>query len=865
MNNALNITPKVRQNKRLSTQEPNIVSYSPQPIDTSGQAVPSPMLRLIEQLAQNTHDHWARQRFLDGWEYGPKRDDDLKQNPCLVPYEELPEEEKDYDRKITTELVLAILAKGFRIEPNEPANVTVEWWDRKRADIRSTELCSRLSDELKMVFSSCGDVRVFVRDVLSGYTRNESEKIVLGVQVDGDEHSTSHIVKLGNRKSVAADYEGWQECIARRGTSSRILSSVSGFQLPNDRFAVVYQDAYRGFDGNEAGQKGLLTLEHAVNDSIFHNDPSIDSIERSLKELYGELNRCLYRHASEDTGSAKSFYSTELQKPSKSGDQHSAWERWDSDDFFRTIRRDAIWLFTGSMRPDSTADPTYLDPFDYLSWAFQNDRVPQTLAGSAHGDLHGRNILIGSMRGEAQQPVVFDFGDMSAASLPVWDFVKLEMELKTRLLPILAYDEAACSALQKYMAEGNGASDSPAPVEPSRRIRQLTFAHSFELLLGRLTAEVVSRNAADLSRTNREIVGQQSIDGALCLLLRIRQEAAYYLGYTIGRSQQWRDEYGFALAIYGLLKAKWDSDEPELECALVSSGVAIASMTSAKQAVREAKAKPTPKAFPATGTPSHLIPLAWGHTCWMNKQSDDGCRILDQAIKEYPTAVPLRSEYALCLAQQDRYREAIEQVEAISGLCVEFKDYETLCRLARVYKDLGDRRLATDLKQQYGDFDGMADTEFHVARQLYVDAMRLYEQAYAISQNYYPGINAATLALLVGQEETVNRYLQQLEHYFRVNEIPSFREQLWWFATQGEAALLSKTNSAKALQCYSQAFDCPNGTDPGVVQSLYNQLCRLAWPLGCEAVEPIVREMKRRDLLDGIDSRPLGVELNIDF
>ena len=89
--------------------------YKPEPIDTSRVKLPSEMQELTEKLARNTHDIWARQRMSDGWRWGTARDDVHKLHPCLVPYEELPESEKDYDRSTAMESVKAILALGFRI------------------------------------------------------------------------------------------------------------------------------------------------------------------------------------------------------------------------------------------------------------------------------------------------------------------------------------------------------------------------------------------------------------------------------------------------------------------------------------------------------------------------------------------------------------------------------------------------------------------------------------------------------------------------------------------------------------------------------------------------------------------------------
>ena len=92
------------------------MSYEPQPIDTSSVSLTPEVLDLRELLAENAHDHWALQRMADGWTYGPQRDDDQKRHPCLVPYEELPESEKEYDRNAAIETLKAILALGYRIE-----------------------------------------------------------------------------------------------------------------------------------------------------------------------------------------------------------------------------------------------------------------------------------------------------------------------------------------------------------------------------------------------------------------------------------------------------------------------------------------------------------------------------------------------------------------------------------------------------------------------------------------------------------------------------------------------------------------------------------------------------------------------------
>jgi ryanodine receptor 2 len=92
------------------------VSYDPRPIDTDAVALPPDLLALTERLAEHVHDVWARQRLAQGWTYGPRRDDAARRHPCLVPYAQLPEEEKVHDRNTALQTLKAILALGYRIE-----------------------------------------------------------------------------------------------------------------------------------------------------------------------------------------------------------------------------------------------------------------------------------------------------------------------------------------------------------------------------------------------------------------------------------------------------------------------------------------------------------------------------------------------------------------------------------------------------------------------------------------------------------------------------------------------------------------------------------------------------------------------------
>ncbi len=90
--------------------------YRPRPIDTEGIELPEELERLTERLAESIHDTWALERMAQGWTHGIARDDLRKEHPCLVPYLELPDHEKIFDRNSAQSVLKAILSLGYRIE-----------------------------------------------------------------------------------------------------------------------------------------------------------------------------------------------------------------------------------------------------------------------------------------------------------------------------------------------------------------------------------------------------------------------------------------------------------------------------------------------------------------------------------------------------------------------------------------------------------------------------------------------------------------------------------------------------------------------------------------------------------------------------
>jgi ryanodine receptor 2 len=101
-------------------------TYVPKPKDLTAIEIPADLEPLAETIAEHVHDVWAEGRIKDGWTYGPKRDDDAKKHPCLLPYSELPESEKEYDRNTAAGTIKLILAAGFCVGKSVEKSVESE-------------------------------------------------------------------------------------------------------------------------------------------------------------------------------------------------------------------------------------------------------------------------------------------------------------------------------------------------------------------------------------------------------------------------------------------------------------------------------------------------------------------------------------------------------------------------------------------------------------------------------------------------------------------------------------------------------------------------------------------------------------------
>ena len=373
----------------------------------------------------------------------------------------------------------------------------------------------------------------------------------------------------------------------------------------------------------------------------------------------------------------------------------------------------------------------------------------------------------------------------------------------------------------------------------------MAFAFAFESVLADMTGRIHAMGdpgALD-PPGGRHMTGDPKLDRALSLIMRIRQEAALFMGDRQphrGQHRLWEDEYYFALAVYGLNTGKYDYKETESVFALASAGVAVAQMEQARSDLsREALSGVRPAAQPLRKHPfpGYQVPLGRAHGLWKagarKKVLDDSRELLRVATARYAHAIPLVQEYALQLAETGQHEKALDLLAPLEDLSRTFHDVNTLSRLGRTCKDLGDRVL---------DGSPVPANAFkgHPAWAWYQAAYKRYAEAFALSNDSYPGANAATLALLCGSlpkaQELAAKVLEICRH--KDVSVLSADERFWLLVTQGEVALVLH-RPGEAVAFYRQALAGLPADGDGMARSARRQVTRLAWALG-DLAKPVV-------------------------
>jgi len=703
------------------------------------------------------------------------------------------------------------------------------WTSEARRDL-SDKLRQHADGELMHIFRAANPTEIIVKQRFRGFSDEPEKKLIIAVEILSPTNSSAHVVKLGNTDDVAGDCQAWEQCAQRRGVASRLFIAPISGPVSEHRQATIYPDVYQYyFDNGRADQPSEL---EAVVDTCIQSDvPASGSIERVLSQVYTEAFRCFYHSAKEDP----SFEAVDLgvKNSLRYGQSNDVLALWQQPTYVG-LRRGAAWLTCCSRKPDSLERPLYVDPVDYAAWAIEHRKYPKMLVGSAHGDLHGRNVIVGTVRGEAEWPAVFDFDKMADKNLIAWDFAKLELELKCRLFQQLIDSEEERAELRSILRlpQKPPFPDSIQLTGEERRIGQrvelMEIMFAIERLLDDWTKQISSRSRATKldAAFEPDISASTALGRAVRIIARIRKEAALFLGFERGRENYWQDEYYFALATYGVVTAKWHSADDHLAWALLSAGVACANLS-------QLPWPPDSESPPdVSQVPSHLHLLPYAYRCWNERDRrnpdellDRGITSLREGIVRFPHAIVLKEQLALLLSttnQPENHELARREVEPLYKLACVFRDHELLSRLGRIYKDRADRLCD-------GSFTHAEMLEGALpAFQAYQASLKYYKLAYDFSHDYYPGINAATLALLVGDHELKNQLANEVLAI--CSQLPLDRvDQEWILASEGEACLLLG-NIDRAKHFYSHALDRLLPSETGKKESMAKQIRRIGWP-----------------------------------
>ncbi|XP_053365921.1 ryanodine receptor 2 [Clarias gariepinus] len=104
---------------RLSNKYELWNGYRPAPLDQSGVCLSIAQEALVEALAENEHNIWAREHIRQGWSYGPQQDIKGKRSPQLVPFSLLDESSRHRATESARNVLGTLLGFGYTVEPSE--------------------------------------------------------------------------------------------------------------------------------------------------------------------------------------------------------------------------------------------------------------------------------------------------------------------------------------------------------------------------------------------------------------------------------------------------------------------------------------------------------------------------------------------------------------------------------------------------------------------------------------------------------------------------------------------------------------------------------------------------------------------------
>ncbi len=648
---------------------------------------------------------------------------------------------------------------------------------------------------LAKAFATARDVLVL--NYFVGFKSRAGEHIV---KVDVHELATArtYVVKLADPERLEREVRAWNQChIDDSNPVFLKLTAVDDPESPGRACAIAYQDA-----DVHIGAESTMWLETAVRRCVRYDSPGLGSIVGALSDLIDQLGR-LYRLARLETQGDGPIET--MPRGKGEGGRHvlsRSLGLWREGKPLATRRQiDAAF---------AVGDTRFIDPVDYYGFLdgaiSARPPLPAVHRGLSHGDLHGRNSLVGIDADEqASFPTLFDYDSIHRDNLVGWDFVELETELKIRVY----------ADLYGHLP----------PLERSRAI------HALEWRL----AEATGRLAGGRWESNCEL-SETSEDRLFRIAMAIRREAKAVLGRLRAGAVEWLHEFLFLLGAYGLTSVRYENQtDIERQAAYLSAGVAAAfwERLQPKSPALEAAAGPLAQQPHAT----YQRPLAMARQ-WNRGVSHRAAatELLSGLVERYPAALHVHYEWAFNAMSLGEKPTALDRLTHIETNFGHAMDEDTLCLWGRIYKEAGDRHLLQAVAD--GDRPEIQRISFEEADEQFALAVERYEQAFAVKRGSFPAINVATLKLVraglnhrLGHPDAAaesRRQSRQMAGDIIAMDLPLVLpdDAIWTRATKAEATLLTG-DWATAARRYESALELAK-RESSYTESMGRQILRIA-------------------------------------